>query len=111
MITKNNMIIGIEKPEPAGAVAALSTSDPGLPACFYAGNGKIARLPVAIRQELNRRLLNGEPARQLVVWLNGLPEVQAMLAAHFQGQPIGEMNLSRWKNGGYLAWCDQQIAL
>ena len=111
MITQNNMIIGKEKPDPAGVVAALSTSDPGLPACFYAGTGKVARLPMAIRQELNLRLLNGEEGRQLVAWLNGLPEVQALMAAHFQGQPIGEMNLSRWKSGGFMAWCTQQVAL
>jgi len=111
MITENNMIIGKENHDRAGAVAALSTSDPGLPACFYAGTGKVARLPVAIRQELNWRLFNGEEGRQLVAWLNGLPEVQTMLAAHFQGQPIGEMNLSRWKHGGYMAWCEQQVAL
>src|ERR1700733_6104396 len=111
METENNMIIGKEKPDPAGAVAALSTSDPGLPACFYAGTGKVARLPAAIRHELNLRLVNGEEGRQLVAWLNGLPEVQAMLAAHFQGQPIEEMNLSRWKHGGFMAWCEQQMAL
>src|SRR5580658_9193119 len=111
MITENNMIIGKEKPDPAGAVGPLSTSDPGLPACFYAGTGKVARLPVAIRQELNWRLLNGEEGRQLVDWLNGLPEVQAVMAAQFQGQPITEMNLSRWKHGGFLAWCEQQMAL
>jgi hypothetical protein len=111
MNTENNMIIGNESHGPDGAVAALSTSDPGLPACFYKGVGKVARLPVALRQELNRRLLNGEEGRQLVAWLNGLPEVQAMLAAHFHGQPIGEMNLSRWKNGGFMAWCEQQGAL
>jgi hypothetical protein len=111
METENNRIIGKEKPDPAGAVAALSTSDPGLPAGFCAGTGKVARLPVAIRQELNWRLLNGEEGRQLVAWLNGLPEVQALMAAHFQGQPIGEMNLSRWKHGGFVAWCEQQMAL
>jgi hypothetical protein len=105
------MIIGKEQPNPAGVVGPLSTSDPGLPACFYAGTGKVARLPVAIRQELNWRLLNGEEGRQLVAWLNGLPEVQTMLAAQFEGQPISDMNLSRWKHGGFMAWCEQQMAL
>jgi hypothetical protein len=85
-------------------------SDPGLPAS-YTGTGKIARLPLAVRNELNRRLLEGEEGRELIAWLNGLPEVQAVLAAHFHGQPIGDMNLSRWKSGGYLAWCEEQIAL
>ncbi len=41
-------------------------------------NGKIARLPLAVRQQLNQRLQNGELAQDLVSWLNRLPEVQAM---------------------------------
>jgi dTDP-4-amino-4,6-dideoxygalactose transaminase len=67
-------------------------------------NGKIARLPAAIREELNHRLLDGEEGKNLVEWLNGLPAVQAMLKAKFEGKPITEVNLSQWKNGGYAAW-------
>jgi hypothetical protein len=67
-------------------------------------NGKIARLPAAIRQELNQRLLDGQPGNQLVEWLNGLPKVQALLKAKFNGNPVTENNLSHWKNGGYAAW-------
>ena len=40
-------------------------------------NGKIARLPLAIPQQLNLRLQNGELAQDLLSWLNRLPEVQA----------------------------------
>ena len=43
-------------------------------------NGKIARLPRAIRDELNCRLADGEIGGRLVDWLNGLPEVQKILA-------------------------------
>jgi len=39
--------------------------------------GKIGRLPRQVREELNRRLLEGEPGITLVDWLNGLPAVQA----------------------------------
>jgi hypothetical protein len=67
-------------------------------------NGKIARLPLTVRHELNQRLLEGEQGKEVVEWLNGRPQVQAMLQAKFNGSPISEMNLSRWKNGGYLAW-------
>jgi hypothetical protein len=67
-------------------------------------NGKIARLPAAIREELNQRLLDGQPGRQLVEWLNGLPKVQAVLKAQFKGNPITKTNLSQWKTGGYPAW-------
>lgn len=71
-------------------------------------NGKIARLPRATREELNRRCDDGEPGKRLVEWLNSLPEVQAVLAAEFAGRPVSEQNLSEWKQGGYLAWQKQQ---
>jgi hypothetical protein len=71
-------------------------------------NGKIARLPLAIRLELNLRLQDGQKGRHLVAWLNGLPEVKAVMAAEFHGEPITESNLSRWKNGGYKTWEKEQ---
>jgi hypothetical protein len=67
-------------------------------------NGKIARLPAAIREELNQRLLEGEQGKPLVLWLNSLPRVQALLKNKFQGIPISEVSLSHWKNGGFPAW-------
>jgi hypothetical protein len=57
-------------------------------------NGKIARLTRAIRDELNRRLQDGEPGVRLVAWLNGLPETQKILQVDFGGRPINEQNLS-----------------
>ena len=45
--------------------------------------GKIARLPKAVREELNRRLQDGEPGTQLVEWLNSLPQVQRVKALKF----------------------------
>jgi hypothetical protein len=33
-------------------------------------NGKIARLPRAMRDGLNRRLRDGEEGKKLVAWLN-----------------------------------------
>jgi hypothetical protein len=74
-------------------------------------NGKIARLPLAIRDELNRRLQEGEQGKQLVAWLNGLPKVQAVMKADFEGRPISEHNLSEWKNGSYQNWEADQQAL
>jgi hypothetical protein len=70
--------------------------------------GKIARLPREIREQLNVRLSNGEVGRQLVEWLNGLPEVSVVLAAHFGGRPISEQNLTEWKQGGYEEWLRHQ---
>src|SRR6266446_6933011 len=52
--------------------------------------GKIARLPLAIREQLNRRLQDGEIGRDLVVWLNSAPEVQAVLKAEFGERPVNE---------------------
>ncbi len=74
-------------------------------------NGKIARLPKAVRDALNRRLAEGEPGRRLVTWLNGLPEVHAALAREFAGRPITENNLSEWKTGGFRDWEAQQDLL
>ena len=74
-------------------------------------NGKIARLPKAVRDTLNRRLRDGEPGKRLVAWLNPQPEVQAVLAAEFGGRPITENNLSEWKTGGFREWELQQDAL
>src|SRR6266542_1509247 len=73
--------------------------------------GKIARLPRSVRDELNRRLDEGEQGKKLVAWLNALPEVQAIVAAEFGGKIIREQNLSEWKQGGYRDWMVQQEAL
>jgi hypothetical protein len=72
--------------------------------------GKIARLPLAIREPLNQRMLDGEEGKPLVEWLNGLPEVRAIMEAQFHGSPIREQNLSEWRKGGYKDWQRQQEA-
>ena len=73
--------------------------------------GKIARLPHQLRDQLNQRLHNGEPGVDLIQWLNSLPEVQALLAEHFNGVPISPQNLSEWNNGGFLDWLATQELL
>jgi hypothetical protein len=73
-------------------------------------NGKIARLPRAIRHTLNQRLEDGEQAKDLVQWLNGLPEVQTILSRDFSSRPVNEQNFSDWKQGGFLDWQRQQDA-
>ena len=73
--------------------------------------GKIARLPRTLRDQLNQRLHNGEPGVDLIKWLNALPEVQAILAEHFNGVPISPQNLSEWNNGGFLDWLATQDLL
>jgi hypothetical protein len=71
-------------------------------------NGKIARLPKVVQEQLNHRLNDNEPGKNLVVWLNSLPEVQAVIAAEFGGRPIREQNLSEWRHGGFRDWQRQQ---
>jgi len=73
--------------------------------------GKIARLPRTVRDELNRRLDDGQPGVELVAWINALSEVQAVLKAEFFGRPVTEQNLSEWKGGGFRDWRRQQEAL
>lgn len=70
--------------------------------------GKIARLPRGIREQVNRRLDDGQEAKGVAEWLNGLPEVAAVMAEEFGGEPISESNLSQWKTGGYADWEAQE---
>ena len=74
-------------------------------------DAKIARLPQPIREQINRRLQNGEAGQQIAEWLNTLPEVKGAMAAEFGGQPINETNLLSWKLGGYRNWEAQQESL
>jgi hypothetical protein len=95
-MNNENTIINGDKN--AGPTGETQTDQPALPAA-RSRNGKIARLPLAVRQELNKRLQNGEQGKLLVEWLNSQPEVQAILAAQFNGQPIVAPNLSAWRKG------------
>src|ERR1039457_2397581 len=71
-------------------------------------NGKIARLPYWVRQQLNRRLQDGEIGKKLVEWLNGLPEVAKIVKTQFGGRPVSGQNLSEWKQGGHQDWLRYQ---
>lgn len=81
---------------------------PTPPFAIQTHNGKIARLPQVIREQLNRRLDDGEPGAGLLEWLNALPVVQAVLVAEFGGSRINAQNLSNWRRGGYQHWQKQQ---
>ena len=73
--------------------------------------GKIARLPREIREQLNRRLQDGEMGNRLVEWLNSMPETKKVLAADFGGRDISVQNLTEWKQGGYQDWLARQELL
>ena len=72
---------------------------------------KISRFPRGIREELNRRLDRSEPGKVTLNWLNALPEVQAVLKAEFDGEPVKKQNLSDWKSSGFRNWQLRQSAL
>jgi DNA primase len=72
------------------------------------GNGKIARFPQVIWDELNRRLDDREPTARILEWLNALSATQALLNAEFGGRRVNEQNLSNWRLGGYQNWLKQR---
>lgn len=67
-------------------------------------NGKIARLPRATREELNRRLDDGQMAATILRWLNKDMVVQDILLRQFSGAPVSKQNLSEWRQGGHQDW-------
>jgi hypothetical protein len=73
-----------------------------------ARQGKIARLPVAIRNEVNRRLFENEPGAKIVAWLNTQDDVLKILDEFFCSIPVSPQNLSEWRQGGYQDWLRRQ---
>ncbi len=73
--------------------------------------GKIARLQAAVRAQLNSRIHDGLEGKQIVLWLNSLPEVRKVLADKFDARPINEQNLTDWRQGGYQEWLATQDIL
>jgi len=74
-------------------------------------NGKIARLPARLREEVNRRLHDGETGPQILAWLNATPEAQEVCRKQFDGEPVSPQNLSAWRAGGFQKWLTDQKAL
>jgi hypothetical protein len=66
-------------------------------------NGKIARLSFARREQLNQRLLDNQPGKTILDWLNALPELLALCEESSQ-EPVSMANLSNWRAGGYTDW-------
>ncbi len=68
-------------------------------------NGKIARLPLPSRQQLNLRLQNGELAQDFLSWLNRLPDypghprrpLRRQADRRIQPHPLEAGRLSRQK--------------
>lgn len=73
-----------------------------------ARQGKIARLPATIRDEVNRRLHDGQSGSKIIPWLHSLPDVLRVLDEQFGEEPISASNLSEWRLGGYRDWLRQR---
>jgi hypothetical protein len=74
-------------------------------------NGKIARLPAGVRDEINDRLYNGKSGSEILAWLNELPAVKEILATQFDNTPVSPANLSNWRVTGFQRWLKQQESL
>ena len=70
--------------------------------------GKIARLPHALREEVNARLLDGQSSRVILGWLNKHPDAVSVWERDFEGVPASAQNLSEWKLGGWKEWRDRK---
>ncbi len=71
-------------------------------------NGKIARLPLAIRIEINRKLRDSVTGPEILAWLK-----QKHPAEHEKAGfgPYGPRNVNAWRQGGYKEWLQQQERL
>lgn len=82
--------------------------------------GKIASLPATIREEVNRRLFDGERGPSILKSLNENPDVLRILESDAGRAAFGSktdessvtlvtaQNLSEWRNGGYQDWLAQR---
>ena len=70
-------------------------------------NGKIGRLPAAIRNEVCQRIFDGQPGSVILPWLNRNEAVKEVMKARFDGAPINDANLTEWRQGGYQDWLNE----
>lgn len=73
--------------------------------------GKIAQCPRAIREEVCRRLDDGQQGPEILAWLNAQPDVVKLIAEEWNGHAISDNNLSQWFKGGFQEWRTQQIGV
>lgn len=67
-------------------------------------NGRIARLPSDLRQQLNRRLEGGEPAEDVLAWLNAQPAGQPNPTAESADPAFAIKDLADWQETGHCDW-------
>lgn len=76
----------------------------------HSGQGKLQTAPLAIREEVCQRLLNGEGGPQILPWLEGNAQMQAHLAARFAGAQVSDKNLTDFRQGYYTKWLSRRAA-
>ena len=66
----------------------------------HRGNGKISRLPKAIRDQVNTLICDGVP----------YPDIRRRFldSGHAEFEHISEKNISNWKSAGYQRWLREQ---
>jgi hypothetical protein len=73
-----------------------------------ARKGKVASLPATIREEVNKRLFDGQQSPQIIKWLHEQPEVLRILDDRWGEEPVNAQNISEWRKGGYQDWLDRR---
>ena len=73
--------------------------------------GKIGRLPLRVREQLNLRIADGVETTPLLAWLNAQVDTQEILRRDFASRPVTPQNLSEWCQGGFQDWLRAQRTL
>jgi hypothetical protein len=73
-----------------------------------ARQGKISRLPHALRESVNLRLHDGQSAGVILAWLNAQKDAMRTWDAYFEGEAATPQNLSAWRAGGYAEWAGRK---
>jgi hypothetical protein len=68
---------------------------------------KIASLPSDIREEVCRRLHNGQGGPQILPWLNTEAAVLRVLEDRWNNEAVTPQNLSDWRKNGYQDWLEK----
>jgi hypothetical protein len=79
-------------------------------------NGKIARLPFKIREQVNRRLRDNVPGTKICEWVNRLPACKKVCEEFARRggnmkSPVTVNQLSEWRRGGFQDWLREQRVL
>lgn len=74
----------------------------------YAGQGKLQTAPREIRDEVCRRILDGQLSPQILPWLHAQPEMSRHLRERFAGVEVSDKNFSDFRTGYYQKWLKER---